>query len=87
MTPFGKSIVENGFTTMVKYLTFAACAARVPVTQSLTKEINEESTNCWFARKYRVGCFGLCHKLLSLPMPLHNKKSYFLEEMELVKQF
>ena len=41
MTPFGKSIVENGFTTMVKYLTFAACAARAPVTQSLTKEINE----------------------------------------------
>ena len=41
MTPFGKSIAENGFTTMVKYLTFAACAARVPVTQSLTKEINE----------------------------------------------
>ena len=41
MQPLKNSILERDFTTMVKYLAFAACAAKAPVTQSLIKEIDD----------------------------------------------
>ena len=33
--------MEKDFANLVKYLAFAACAARAPITQSLTKEIDD----------------------------------------------
>ena len=41
MSESAKAEVKKQFATMVKYLAFAACAAKAPVSQSLTKEIDD----------------------------------------------
>ena len=85
LSELAKTELEKQFANIVKYLAFTACAAKAPVSQSLTKLLDDRVKIAGSAENVQRWMFWTVPQATFFANASSWKKFYFLVVMELVK--